>query len=480
MKIPETSQHARTRSFLISDEGLESFGRLLVKTCMYSREFFEVAVSIIDYDASQNEYTFNDFLDGDKGTSDGLVFTCMLEFKKHHYEGNPYPLNNREWQNAIMPHLKRKFEANPDWPSSFMNEAIRAMVLGYTAPSMGDMDLACDGLVDYVKGVRIRAAAISLKGQSPSEQEKILSDVKTTLRLPGQESQLYTVEQHFEELLQSQQRTHSFRMGVRAFDRMYGEHAEPGDAWLAAGLPGAGKTVLSCQLTGATAAIGKKVLLITSEVAASTCVLRACASSQGIQYSSLQAIKGRNNLDALDLGIQLKEWMQTVGKNIFAIDYAKMPGAEFEDKMQTVLNLFFRVHHQMPEMVVFDWMGAAAAKGYDNPWEKREHFLSIGKYMANLADELGIVTWTLAQADPSIRNKVDIADSAIADCKALSQPFEGVLFMTSLMEAHKDGDQIEDAYQQKQWLTIPKCRNRPPKKIPVLRRFELQMFDDAR
>jgi len=480
MQVSPTAKHEFTRRSLITDDHLEVFGHTLVRACMHSRDFFDLALMTVNYDANTTQYSKNDFLSGAFGNSDGLLFAGMIDFKGHYYAGNPWPSSPMEWMLAIAPHLRRKFANNPSWPKDYLESALIDVITKYQAPAVGEYDLVCDGMVDYVRGIRLRHATMSLKNLDPTAKQKLIDDVKTTIRVPGQEAVLCTIEDHITSLLNFKTQTHTFRTGVTSFDTQYGDYAAPGDAWLAAGLPGAGKTVVACQVAGATAAIGRKVLLVTTEVAAQTCILRACAANQGISFSALKAVRGSGSLEATDHGLQLRQWVSTVGRNIFAVDYASMPGDTFEDRMAAILLKFEKIHGQMPELVLFDWIGKAANVAFADSWQKREHYSRIGMYMSDLADQLNIVTWTFAQADPAIRNKVDIAETAHADCKALSQTFESAMFMTSLMELNQGGNDIEDAYQQRQWWVIPKCRDRETKKLPVIRRFEMQRFDAMR
>lgn len=481
MQIAASAKHEYTRRSLISDSDFQRFGHLIVRACLYNREFFELAAVVIDYDAVKGGYTKNDFLDGEFGSNDGLIFSGMLEFRSHYYEGNPYPSNPGEWAAAIAPHIQRKFDANPEWPKEFFKNCMLALVALYPPPQIGEYDLACDGLVDYVRGVRLRRVTMTLRSLDPSAQAQRIDEVKMTIRIPGEQVSLVTVDDHISTLLNYKTSTHTFRTGLRSYDLMYGDYAAPGDAWLAAGLPGAGKTVLACQIAGATAAIGRKVLHITTEVAAPTCILRACAATQSISYAALQAVRGSGKIEATDYGLQLRQWANTVGRNIFCVDYASVPGPDYETRVRKILDKFVKMYGHPPELFLFDWIGKAANIEFADAWSKREHYNRIADFNARLADELEIVSWTFAQADKDIRNRVDIADTATADSKALSQPMEGALFLTSLIEPHQaGGDEAQDAYQKKQWWVIPKCREREPKKLPVIRRFEMQRFDDAR
>ena len=479
IQIAPKAKHALTRQNLISDDQLEKFGRLIVRSCMWSKEFFDAASSVINFDASTNLYSRNDFLGGETGSIDGLVMAGMLEFRKHYYDGNPYPAAPHEWSRSISQHLIEKFNRNPEWPKEFLQRTLRDLLQGgYPQPAFGEWDLACDGLVDYIYGVRQRAAEQQARNLDPISRKQLLEEVAGSIRVPGHEVVLVTTEDHIQRLLTLAQQTHSFRTGVRLFDQLYGDYAVPGEAWLGFGLPGGGKTILACQALGATAAIGRRALMVSTEVDAGTCILRACSAQQQLSYDALKAVRGIGDLSRSDHGVQLRDWIDTVGRNLTVLDYAKMPGDTFESRMNAILTVFQRQHGRPPEFVVFDWIGKAANVAFKDAWEKREHYNRIAGFMAQLADDLGIVTLTLAQAKPEIKNKTDIAETDTADSQSLSVPMECALALTKLVEP-TTGEEAQDVYKTKQWWVIPKHRERPTTKIPVLRRFETQRFADT-
>ena len=476
--IASSAQNEITLEYLKSDDRLEEFGLILLRSCLHNRDILELALSIVNYNVFTSAYDKNDFLSGEAGTNCGLIFAGIIDFRACHHVANPHPRSLDEWVRELVPHLKRKFSQNPDWPLQYLHEAISFLLTQCSPPSIGELDLVCDGLVSYVYGVRLREADARTKSADPMARMKEIGDISQSIRLPGQEPVLVTSADHMATFLKEKTLTHSFKTGVRQFDQLYGDKAVPGEAWLGFGLPGGGKTVLSCQITGATAAIGRKVMLITTEVAPATCLLRACASQQGISYDALKAVRGTGSYGETDQGLQLQAWLDQTGRNISVIDYARVGGDSFEEKMDAMMNVFLKEHGVPPEMMLFDWIGKAANIAFADSWQKREHYSRVGAHVAQLADDLNIVTWALAQADPSIRNKTEIGETDTCDAKNLSQPFECAMALTSLMSP-TEGEEMQETYKKNQWWVIPKHREAPPNKIPVLRRFESQRFADV-
>lgn len=477
--IHKAAQHERTKGLLAGNDNLEWFGRLVVRSSLYDREVFEQVASVVNFNAVEEEYSENDFLAGPEAALDGLIFSAMIDFRAHYVQGNPYPRTASMWIQALSHHLNDKFKRNPDWPREFFSEAIKAIAFGkFGPPKTGELDILSDGLVDYVYGVRYLKVTNRMAHASPHAQRKEVEAIGSTIRVPGEVVDFKTASDLFVDYLHSQTQTHAFRTGVRGFDRAYAEKAEPGEGWLGFGLPGSGKTILACQIAGFSAAFGRNVLMVSTEVDPSVCMLRACASEQGLSYNALKAIRGTKSFGATDQGEQVRQWAEGVGSKIMVVPYRATSGEDFGVHMQRILDRYDRRFGKAPDMVLFDWIGKAADRSFNDSWDKREHYSSIANYMAQLAKDLNIVTWTLAQADKKIKNKTTIGMDDTQDCKNLCDPMSGVLALTALMEPAEEADEVQNVYRSRQYWVIPKGREAEASKIPVVRRFEMQRFAD--
>lgn len=480
MNLSPTAQAQLTLKFLRNDEGIEYFGRLIVRGCIHDWEFFDKAAHTVDYNANTGVWSENDFLPGEKGSIDGLVFTVMLDFRAHHIEGNPVPKGPVQWVQAIRPHLEDRFAMNPDWPVVYKERALRAVLLEYEPMRIGDYDRLYDGVVDYVRGMRQRSAAAKTANADPVTRQAVFDEAFRSVRVPNSAPLLLDATAHIMAFLQEKTLTHSFRTGVTRFDQMYGDHAAPGEAWLGASLPGGGKTVTACQIAGNTAAMGRKVLYIPTEEPPGRGLLRACAAQQRLSYAALQAIRGTGRLDATDSGEQLGTWLQSVGRNITVIDYAYVGGDTFEARMDSVMQAYERQHGTHPEMLIFDWVGKAVDLVCKDAWEKRELYSRVVNRVSDIGRKLGVVSWTFAQADKGIKNRTNIMASETADAKNLEDPMDGVMFMTALWnpDVEMEGNELKDPYKPHQYWVVPKCRSRQTSVIPVTRKFEQQRFAD--
>jgi hypothetical protein len=134
-------------------------------------------------------------------------------------------------------------------------------------------------------------------------------------------------------------------------------------------------------------------------------------------------------------------------------------------------------------MVIFDWIGKAIDEAFEDSWMKRELYNRVANKMASLADEKGGInglTMVLAQANPSVKNKTNLTEFDTSDSKALAQPMEGVIGITSLMAMEETGTGSDEVHRPQQFWVVPKCREEASTRVAVLREFDRMRFESPR
>jgi hypothetical protein len=393
--------------------------------------------------------------------------------------GNPWPANRQQWAQAVIPHLRMFFQKNPSYPQMFLQEAVtHIMTVPFSGP--GDLDLIYDGLVDYVTGHRYFLLEGQLARLDPASKKELLESTPRSIRIPGAEVALAESSSFAARMFSVAIATCPFWTGVHAFDKNYGQLAQPGDAWLGFANPGGGKTNYACQVGGVSAGKGRRVLVLTTEVIVPTMLMRAFCAATRSSYGALRSLVGKVP-DGNELSQKFIKWLHEEGSNLYIVDYRNVAGADFREKLARVVEAYYRKVNCFPDLIILDWIGGSLDASFTDSWQKREAYEQVAVRMARLADELGCVTLSLAQAKKECKNKTNLTDQDTADCSSLSQPMEGVIGITSILETGGEqlNGEVQAAHKDMQYWCICKCREAEALKIPVKRKFSEMRFDNA-
>jgi len=467
--ISTSAKHELTRRSLVGSDQLEKFGAHILSCCLDRKDIFDSVSISLNYNNQTQRYDLNDFLN----PVDALVYGGMLEFLGCWQPANPWPSSRAQWVSAIIPHLSLLFKKNQDFPEILKSQAFqRIMLLPPASP--GVYDLICDGLVDYIMGVRYFKMEAQLRFADPAFRRKAYDDVATQVRIPSAVVPLQDNMELMSQLFAIEQPTKPITTGVRGFDYFYGKNAMGGDAWLFFGHPGGGKTNLGCQTTGFTAASGKLAAYITTEVKTSTLLLRCCSAQAGIPYSVLKGIRGDKGHPQ---AMAFENWVRGVGRNIALFDYRSVEGRDYKEKYKRILDTFYKKYGQAPDLIVWDWIGKALDSGFSDPWAKREAYNGVASMLVDSADELDNTTLTLAQASKETKNRVNITEQDTADSKSLADGMELACGITSLLDSSENNTSSQECHKDNQFLVVCKCREEQALRLAVKRRFDMARFE---
>lgn len=471
IQISPTALHEITKKSLITSDDLEVFGAKIIACCLDRKEFFDQTVISVNFDNQWQKYSRQDFLNA----TDALLFSGIMDFARCWQEGNPWPANRGQWMQAILPHSRLAFKNNPTLPEALLSSVVQRIVTLPT-PAVGDYDLVCDGLIDYITGVRHLLMDRQMKYADPAAKRKAFEDLTLSIRRPTNKVVLQDNDILMDQLFAVQQPTKPFFTGVRQFDHYYGERAMGGDAWLAFGHPGGGKTNLACQTAGHTAAKGKLVAYITTEVKKGTILQRCCSAESGIPYSVLKAMNGnRGHAQAAVFA----EWVNSIGRNITIFDYREVDGSTYKEKFKRMMEAFQRKYDRVPDLMIWDWIGKALDSGFTDAWQKREAYNGVAAMMVDAADEYDNASLTLAQASKECKNRTNLTEQDTADSRSLADGMEGVVGITSLMDTTEKNTSTQECHKEFQFLVVCKCREEEALRIAVKRRFDLARFESA-
>lgn len=473
IKISPSAVHDVTQNYLSDPVGIELFGKRLIACCLDMPEMFDLAHACVSYDCNTQGHTADDFLH----PLDGLIFGSMQDYRQSKVEGTPWPKSRAEWAAAVSRHLNLFFDRHPEFPQAYRTEALRAiMTIPYALP--GDYDLVADGLIDYVRGIRMEKAERRAHGLHPGAKHQAFEKVGTSIRIPGTLVEVTGLDSILESVFSVSQAVKPFATGITHFDRLYASRASGGDAWLVFGHPGSGKTNLACQTAGFTSALGKRVLYVTTEVPKTMILLRSCSAAAAIPYDTLKSMRGSawNHPQTQ----RIADWVQIQKSNgLVIMDYREIQGENYKEKYQRMLDGYLREVGKPPELVVWDWIGSSLDSGFADPWQKREAYNGVAMMLVRSATELNCTTLTLAQASKETRNRATFSEQDTADSKSLCDGMTGVAGITSIQDNENRNTGEQDCYKDDQYLVVCKCRNELAKKLGVIRRFDMARFEAA-
>lgn len=471
LKVNESSLHDITREQLTNSAGLQEFGILILRACLHSKSSFDTIGGCIGFDAETQKNDVDDFMD----PVHSLLYAGIQEFTKSYMAGHPWPNTVYQWAAGLQPHYLKFFRDNPQYPKEYIQK-VTEFVLSLSRPPMpGEWDRLGDGLVDYALGIRYSKKEEHLRLLDPARRKDETQKLHRSINVPGAKAAAMTSDELLDSVFAAASPKRPFWTGISSFDYHYGRNSEAGDAWLVHGHTGGGKTILACQTAGNTAAHDGLVLYVTTEVKIPTLMMRACSAHTGISYSALRGMTGSGMQHPS--AAEFANWVRTgPGRNIQFFDYRETAGKDYKEKLDRMLDAFYRKYGKAPDLVIWDWIGKALDIGFETAWHKREAYNGVSETMATLADTLKAQTLTLAQSDKATKNKVNVGPSDTQDSKSLCDPMEGVAAITSLMDMSEGDAGDRDVHKENQYIVVCKCREENALRLAVLRDFAYARF----
>lgn len=463
--IATSAANEITKALLKSPGGLQEFGRMLLACCVTDRELFSKVAPCVNFNDKTGEFDQNDFVDN----IPGLLFGAMQEFQSTYVEGNPWPNGQAEWAQAVLPHINLFLAKNPEYPKAYLREAMTALLL-LPPPKMGDHDRVCDGVVDYVLGVRYDKLSPKLENADPASVRVLLEEVPRSIRPPGSKVLIQSKAEQLASWRAAPKPARPFATGISNFDTLFASQALAADSWLVSGHTGGGKTNFACQTAVATAALGHNVAYFTTEITAQILYYRMFSSALEVNFSEALKMQGCYGTHEHDAAFE-RWFVEGCGRRIEIFDWRELPGVGYKDMINRAMDAFCVKHGGPPYLVLYDWIGKALDEGYDTAWAKREAYNGVAAHMTDVAYNIQGVTITLAQGSKESENRSTIIASDTQDSKSLADGKSGFAGITSLRDT-SDAVAGETAiFRETQFLCVGKCRNVEAKRIPVRRAF---------
>lgn len=265
-----------------------------------------------------------------------------------------------------------------------------------------------------------------------------------------------------------------------------------GDASMLAAISGGGKTIAICQLAAWFAIIQElNTVIVTTEVAPDQLIPRIVSNYLSIPYT--QFIDRQDiprNVRTPMMVTTIPSWIfsdpqhqggmgilrNRIRQRLYMIDWSKGQGLAIGTDLERELDALKAIGWE-PQVLLFDWIGGGLEQAKDR--DQLRHIYAAG------ADHIGIMTrkrqmisFVTAQLDKTkVLNKPAVHMSHLSESKGMINNYPNFLGMTALEEP---GDHLGSArnWALNQFLCMPKLRNGPGGKVPILYRFEYQRLED--
>lgn len=474
-KIAASATLDITKDLLRNSRGLDEFQECLLACCLDSPDTLGDFSQVINKNEVTGDFGFSDFTD----PSFSLLYHVVWLFRVSWDQKSPYPRDRAEWILSLGPWMQLELRRNPDMPQELAVRAFEHVTsLNRLAPGM--LELAYDGLTDYVTSVRYLRLEKTLKNAEPATRLAEYADVPRTVCRPQTNRLLPSPLSIMQTAQADPGMTVPFKTGFALFDRYYGHPALAGDAWLFYSGSGGGKTVLACDIAAFSAMEeGRKVLYVTTEMSPSVLLLRMVSAHMNRKYSLLmQVLTDREGTSPY--AAEVNDWLLRAAGLVDVQWYADIQGSTPKEKLNRIVDEYEKKHGYLPEVVIFDWLGSALDQAFSDAWGKQEAYNQVAKDVAQLADDIKGITATFAQSKSKEIKSQNLHVSNMKDCSGLDQFMEGVCGITVCPENEFEdsGNEREENVKENQYFCINKYRHGRTGRIPVRRNFARMRFED--
>lgn len=284
--------------------------------------------------------------------------------------------------------------------------------------------------------------------------------------------------------------------GITGLDLNLGGGYGRGEVALVAGANGSGKTVFGCQEAVEFARQGLKVGYFTTEQPPLDLTFRMLSNFTGVELRHLTnraEMKELSRRDAVELAnlpplfqtdadaaAGLAVFREEIMPNIEFMDWADGTAPVVQDAFDSAMEALTERFGQLPDVVIFDWLGGAIERGKDKE-HLRHHYYDAMNYIVNYTKaHPSMTTIVMAQIDKAKAEKAPVILMVhLAECKSLSDNITVFIGISSIKATRTEDGITLQAPAAIQTLNVDKARSGPQGSIRVLRLFERQKFGEV-
>jgi len=285
--------------------------------------------------------------------------------------------------------------------------------------------------------------------------------------------------------------------GITELDMALGGGLGAGEAHLILGCTGVGKSALCCQVAGAQATQVRgrpnpqdpegrgtaRVLYVTTEASQKHHQLepRFISNLAQIPYGVLvdgvrpEILTERQRADYE----RVREVLS--GANLMFYEWDRQDPRGQQNPLAYLDDIIKEAQDRMNGLdgIMLDWIGGALPPGVTDL--KRHHYQELGNGFCSLVGNYGLAGIAFAQAHASFRNKREVDDRAITECKSLGQEFTSMIGITAFIRSRDEMSESKssDIFRDEQLLWIGKSRKGMAGAIPIRRNLAYQRFESS-
>ena len=255
-----------------------------------------------------------------------------------------------------------------------------------------------------------------------------------------------------------------------------------GEHTLLAATTGGGKTVMAMQMASSWAIAGHNVIFVTTEQPPNQLMNRAYSNVCNIPHNFFTErddicpnthLPVRVTTDGNWLSA-IQTFRETIRDRLVFFDWSGTRKTIVTDLAASItkLNRNPRYADWVPDILIFDWIGASLERGVNSDGI-RHLYNNVASELKHIAVAQNLCVFSFAQLNKTMaKNKQRCDHTMLNECKSLPDQCANALYISSIQTSNEEGS----PFTRGQFMNVAKSRFGAGDNIKILRDFEYQRF----